>query len=134
MLFYNPDDPKDLLRHLKCAIARKSDTISQKLGRPSRRTFWIPFAMTIVYLLRYYPTLTETFVYQEIKALLDKGLNIEIISMGFREDGRLADQSPKCHRAQCRVRIVFDCTQNSALASTFSCNTNGQKTSHGTVG
>ena len=50
--------------------------------------------MTIVYLLRYYPTLTETFVYQEIQALLDKGLNIEIISMGIREDGRLADNLP----------------------------------------
>ena len=50
--------------------------------------------MTIVYLLRYYPTLTETFVYQEIQSLVDNGFHIKIIRMGSREDGLLADMLP----------------------------------------
>ena len=50
--------------------------------------------MTIVYLLRYYPTLTETFVYQEIQSLVDNGFHIKIIRMGSRADGLLADMLP----------------------------------------
>ena len=50
--------------------------------------------MTIVYLLRYYPTLTETFVYNEIQSLVEQGAQIQIVSMGSREDGQLADMLP----------------------------------------
>lgn len=50
--------------------------------------------MKIVYLLRYYPTLTETFVYDEIKALCAEQFTIHIVSMGRRGDGHKADQLP----------------------------------------
>lgn len=50
--------------------------------------------MKILYLLRYYPTLTESFVYREINELLKAGINIVLFSMQSREDGQLSDELP----------------------------------------
>jgi len=51
--------------------------------------------MKILYLLRYYPTLTETFVYEEITALVEgKHAEIGIVSMGLRADGLLLKKPP----------------------------------------
>ena len=57
--------------------------------------------MKVGYLLRYYPTLTETFVYLEIEGLLQRGMSVEIFALGAREDGDLQERLPKCpvHRA-----------------------------------
>ena len=52
-------------------------------------------AHRILYLLRYFPTLTETFVYEEIKALQSRGYHISIASMGSRADGMLSDALPQ---------------------------------------
>jgi colanic acid/amylovoran biosynthesis glycosyltransferase len=49
----------------------------------------------LLYLLRYYPTLTETFVTEEIKALQVLGEDICIASMGSREDGRISEDLPQ---------------------------------------
>ena len=48
----------------------------------------------VLYLLRYFPTLTETFVYEEIKALKARRHHISIASMGRREDGKISDGLP----------------------------------------
>lgn len=45
--------------------------------------------MKVLYLLRYYPTLTETFVYREIDALLDQGVEVVVAALGRRADGAL---------------------------------------------
>jgi len=52
--------------------------------------------MRVLYLLRYFPTLTETFIYEEIRALqtLSTDLEIVIASMGRRADGALAKALP----------------------------------------
>lgn len=52
--------------------------------------------MNVLYLLRYYPTLTETFVYREIAAigLQDPGVSIAIAALGSRADGALQDELP----------------------------------------
>ena len=51
--------------------------------------------MKILYLLRYYPTLTETFVYQEIETLRRTfSAQITIASLGSREDGQIQNQLP----------------------------------------
>jgi len=42
----------------------------------------------VLYLLRYYPTLSETFVYEEIRELRRQGHEVTIASLGAREDGR----------------------------------------------
>lgn len=51
--------------------------------------------MRVLYPLRYYPTLTETFVYREIDGLIDRGHEVVIASMGERQDGALQDEPPR---------------------------------------
>jgi len=47
------------------------------------------------YLLRYYPTLTETFVYNEARGLLDRGHRVRALAIGRRADGEgLVDPPP----------------------------------------
>jgi colanic acid/amylovoran biosynthesis glycosyltransferase len=48
----------------------------------------------VVYVLRYWPTLTETFVYREIADHLDAGLRVEVVGLGERSDGLLQDCAP----------------------------------------
>ena len=43
--------------------------------------------MKLLYVLRYYPTLTETFVREEIEELVARGHEVRIVSLGSREDG-----------------------------------------------
>lgn len=50
--------------------------------------------MRVLYLLRYYPTLTETFVNQEIAAHAAAGLAVTVASLGARADGALAEELP----------------------------------------
>lgn len=50
--------------------------------------------MRVLYLLRYYPTLTETFVYREVDALLDRGIEVRIAALGRRSDGELQAEPP----------------------------------------
>jgi glycosyltransferase involved in cell wall biosynthesis len=54
----------------------------------------------VLYVLRYYPTLTETFVYREMSALLERGVEVEAVAIGSREDGSLQDELPdvRVHR------------------------------------
>ena len=52
--------------------------------------------MTLFYLLRYYPTLTETFIYTEISELLKQGTTITILALGSRKDGELQRNLPNC--------------------------------------
>ncbi len=50
----------------------------------------------VLYLLRYYPCLSETFVRDEVRALEARGVDITIASLGSRADARLvpADAQP----------------------------------------
>ncbi len=48
----------------------------------------------VLYLLRYYPTLTETFVYREITELESRGVKVQIAAIGERADGVLQDELP----------------------------------------
>ena len=50
--------------------------------------------MRVLYLLRYYPTVSETFVYREVDALVARGVEVHIAALGTREDGRLQDEPP----------------------------------------
>ncbi len=50
--------------------------------------------MKVLYVLRYYPTLTETFIYREITGLLERGIDIIVLAIGQREDGAMADELP----------------------------------------
>ncbi len=50
--------------------------------------------MRVLYLLRYYPTLTETFVTQEIREVAARGIEVEIAALGTRADGALQDMAP----------------------------------------
>ena len=50
--------------------------------------------MRVLYLLRYYPTVSETFVYREVDALVARGVEVHIAALGAREDGRLQDEPP----------------------------------------
>jgi glycosyltransferase involved in cell wall biosynthesis len=50
--------------------------------------------MTVLYVLRYYPTLTETFVYREMEALAARGVDVRVVAIGARSDGVLQDQLP----------------------------------------
>ena len=45
--------------------------------------------MRVLYLLRYYPTLTETFVHNEIRGVMREtpGLEVRIAALGMRDDG-----------------------------------------------
>jgi len=48
----------------------------------------------VLYVLRYYPTLTETFVYREIAEICSRGIDVEIAAIGSRADGILQDEFP----------------------------------------
>jgi glycosyltransferase involved in cell wall biosynthesis len=50
--------------------------------------------MRVLYLLRYYPALTETFVAEELRALRSRGIDVEVGSMGVRADSALAAPVP----------------------------------------
>lgn len=50
--------------------------------------------MRVLYLLRYYPTVSETFVYREIDALVARGVAVTVAALGERPDGRLQDEPP----------------------------------------
>lgn len=50
--------------------------------------------LRLLYVLRYYPTLSETFVYREVAELVRRGHRITIVAMGERVDGLLADDLP----------------------------------------
>ena len=51
--------------------------------------------MRVLYLLRYFPTLTETFVNQEISAVARMGIDVEVAAIGQRTDGALQDMLPQ---------------------------------------
>lgn len=46
--------------------------------------------MSVLYLLRYFPTLTETFVSHELRGLLAAGEELRVARLGTRSDGALA--------------------------------------------
>ena len=48
----------------------------------------------ILYVLRYFPTLSETFVYREINELVRRGFDVRIAAIGERSDGVLQDEAP----------------------------------------
>lgn len=50
--------------------------------------------MKVLYLLRYYPTLTETFVNNEISGVMATGVSVTVASLGHREDAALAADLP----------------------------------------
>lgn len=50
--------------------------------------------MRVLYLLRYYPTLTETFVHNEIAGVRARGIGVAVASLGTREDGALQEELP----------------------------------------
>ncbi len=52
-------------------------------------------SLRVLYLLRYYPTLTETFVYREIRELQRRGHEVAVATMGGRGDGALQDELPE---------------------------------------
>ena len=45
-------------------------------------------------MLRYYPTLTETFVYREVSGLKRRGVQVDAVAWGTRADGALQDELP----------------------------------------
>ena len=46
--------------------------------------------MKVLYILRYFPTLSETFVNLEIAELRAQGVDVEVASLGTRRDGGIA--------------------------------------------
>ena len=50
--------------------------------------------MKVLYVLRYYPTLTETFVDREAAGLLRRGVKVDAVAWGSRDDGALQDELP----------------------------------------
>ena len=50
--------------------------------------------MRVLYLARYYPALTETFVADELRGVADAGLAVAVASLGERADSALADPVP----------------------------------------
>ena len=50
--------------------------------------------MKVLYILRYYPTISETFVYREIEAVTRAGCEVTILALGDRADGHLQRQLP----------------------------------------
>ena len=50
--------------------------------------------MHVRYVLRYFPTLTETFVYREIRELVSRGVTVDILALEARADGVLQDELP----------------------------------------
>jgi colanic acid/amylovoran biosynthesis glycosyltransferase len=49
----------------------------------------------VLYILRYFPTLTETFVYEEIRGLMARGHSVTIAALGDRADGAANDELPE---------------------------------------
>lgn len=47
--------------------------------------------MRVLYVLRYYPTLSETFVVREIEAMRRAGVHVEILAIGLRADSALVE-------------------------------------------
>ena len=43
--------------------------------------------MKLIYVLRYYPTLSETFVRAEVAELVARGHQVQIVALGHRADG-----------------------------------------------
>lgn len=50
--------------------------------------------MTVAYVLRYYPTLSETFVLRELAGLQRRGIDVVVVAIGSRPDGALQDEAP----------------------------------------
>jgi colanic acid/amylovoran biosynthesis glycosyltransferase len=62
--------------------------------------------MKVLYLLRYYPTLSETFVYREIRELVENhAVEVSIASLGGREDGSLQQLLPAPNFPVPRARL-----------------------------
>jgi colanic acid/amylovoran biosynthesis glycosyltransferase len=53
-----------------------------------------PRALSVGYVLRYWPTVSETFVARELEELLRRGISAEVVALGQRSDARLAPGSP----------------------------------------
>jgi glycosyltransferase involved in cell wall biosynthesis len=51
--------------------------------------------MRVLYVLRYFPTLTETFVNQEISQVSKLGIDVSVATLGTRPDGALQDMVPE---------------------------------------
>jgi colanic acid/amylovoran biosynthesis glycosyltransferase len=51
--------------------------------------------MKVLYPLRYYPTLSETFIYREIDGVGAAGIDVTIAALGERSDGVLQDEAPR---------------------------------------
>lgn len=51
--------------------------------------------MRVLYPLRYYPTLSETFIYREIDGVIAAGVDVVIAALGERADGDLQDEAPQ---------------------------------------
>jgi colanic acid/amylovoran biosynthesis glycosyltransferase len=49
---------------------------------------------SVGYVLRYWPTVSETFVARELEELLRRGISAEVVALGQRPDARLAEPSP----------------------------------------
>ena len=65
-------------------------------------------SLRVLYLLRYYPTLTETFVVREIAELVRRGHRVTVVAMGTRSDSLLVDGLPEVSvwRPPCGVEGV----------------------------
>ena len=50
--------------------------------------------MRVLYLARYFPALTETFVADELRGVAEAGVAVEVASLGTRADSALADPVP----------------------------------------
>ncbi|MCK6523527.1 glycosyltransferase family 4 protein [Myxococcota bacterium] len=50
--------------------------------------------MALVYVLRYFPTLTETFVYREAAEVAARGLPLGLVALGARADGAALTDAP----------------------------------------
>ncbi|MCB9672254.1 MAG: glycosyltransferase family 4 protein [Alphaproteobacteria bacterium] len=61
--------------------------------------------MRVAYVLRYYPTLSETFVTREIHGLLARGVEVVVVSMGTRADAVLATDLPDVPVLACPRRF-----------------------------
>jgi glycosyltransferase involved in cell wall biosynthesis len=48
----------------------------------------------VLYVLRYFPTLTETFVYREMAGMVALGVDVHAVGLGARADGAMQDELP----------------------------------------
>ena len=69
--------------------------------------------MKLLYLLRYWPTRSETFVAREIAELQRRGHEVIVAAIGTRADGAFADALPEVElwrppRGVGRVRALAD--------------------------